>query len=59
MGSDLLAASSESFSQGMSSVGSALGSFGDTQDAYSSEQKKELIEPIDKAEELHVKVKEQ
>ena len=40
LGSDLLAASSESFSQGMSSLGAGLGSFGDTQDAYSSEKRK-------------------
>lgn len=40
MGSDLLAASSDSFSQGVSSVGSGLSSFGDTQDAYSSEKRK-------------------
>ena len=40
MGSDLLAASSESFSQGMSAVGSALGSFGDTQDAYSGNKRR-------------------
>jgi len=40
MGSDLLAASSESFSQGMSAVGAGLESFGDTQDAYSSEKRK-------------------
>ena len=40
MGSDLLAASSESFSQGMSSLGAGLGSFGDTQDAYSSNKRK-------------------
>ena len=40
MASDLQAASSESFSQGMSSLGAGLGSFGDTQDAYSSEKRK-------------------
>ena len=40
MGSDLLTASSESFSQGMSSLGDGLGSFGDTQDAYSSNKRK-------------------
>lgn len=37
---DLQAASSESFSQGMSSLGAGLGAFGDTQDAYSSAKRK-------------------
>ena len=40
LGSDLLTASSESFSQGMSSVGAGLEAMGDTQDAYSSEKRK-------------------
>ena len=40
MAADLQAASSESFSQGVSSLGAGLGAFGDTQDAYSSEKRK-------------------
>jgi len=37
---DLQAASSESFSQGMSSLGAGLDAVGDTQDAYSSAKRK-------------------